>query len=128
MPRGGILAIGSSMPGNDAKQKGLRLKNKKMEDKNMITEIKSVEINETEIVLEGINLESILTAENLYEEMEEETVRFVFDRQEHGVASLKYLWKVCESQKKCKGARSMGEKLEKLVGCILSLSENFIER
>ena len=52
----------------------------------MITEIKSVEINETEIVLEGINLETILTAENLYEEMEEDTVRFVFDRQEHGRA------------------------------------------
>ena len=49
MPRGGILAIGSSMPGNDAKQKGLRLKNKKMEDK--ITEISRNQ--EAEIVLEG---------------------------------------------------------------------------
>lgn len=94
----------------------------------MITEIKSVEINETEIILEGINLETIFTSDNLYEEMDEETVRFVFDRHEHGGASLKYLWKVCSSQRACKNAKSMGEKLEKLVGCIISLSENFIQR
>ena len=94
----------------------------------MITEIKSVEINETEVILEGINLETIFTSENLYEELEEENVRFVFDRHEHGGSNLKYLWKVCASQKKCQNAKSMGEKLEKLVGCIISLSENFIER
>ena len=92
----------------------------------MITEIKSVEINETEIVLEGINLETIFTADDLFEEMDEETVRFVFNR-EHNAASYKYLWKVCSGQKKCKNAKSFGEKLEKLVGCIISLSESFIE-
>ncbi len=94
----------------------------------MITEIKSVEITASEIILEGTNLETIFTAEDLYEELEEETVRFVFDRHEHAGANLKYLWKVCSSQKKCQSAKSMGEKLEKLVGCIISLSENFIER
>ena len=94
----------------------------------MVTEIKSVEIREDEIILEGINLETIFTSENLYEEMDEEPVRFTFDRHKNNGASLKYLWKVCGSQKKCKTAKSMGEKLEKLVGCIISLSENFIER
>ena len=94
----------------------------------MITEIKSVEINENEVILEGINLETIFTSENLYEELEEENVRFIFDRHEQGGYNLKYLWKVCSSQKKCQNAKSMGEKLEKLVGCIISLSENFIER
>jgi len=93
----------------------------------MITEITNVEITETEIILEGTNLETIFTADNLYEEIEEEIVRFVFDRQEHGGANLKYLWKVCASQRKCRNAKSMGEKLEKLVGCVISLSENFIE-
>ena len=94
----------------------------------MITEIKSVEITENEIVLEGINLETIFAAEDLYEEMDEEIVRFVFDRKKNGGASLKYLWKVCGSQKKCQSAKSMGGKIEKLVGSILSISENFIER
>ncbi len=81
----------------------------------MITEIKSVEINENEVILEGINLETIFTSENLYEELEEENVRFVFDRHEHGGSNLKYLWKVCASQMpEC----CLGEKL--LVGCIVS--------
>lgn len=94
----------------------------------MIVEIKSVEINETEIILEGINLETIFTSENLFEEMDEETVRFSFDRHDNGGSCLKYLWKVCSSQAKCRKAKSLGEKIEKLVGCIISLSENFIVR
>ena len=93
----------------------------------MVVEIKSCEISEQEIVLEAINLESILTADDLFEEMDEQTVRFVFPR-EHGASSLKYLTQVCQGQRKCANAKSMGEKLEKLVGCIISLSENFIER
>ncbi len=94
----------------------------------MITEIKSVEINEEDIILEGVNLETIFTSENLFEEMEEEPVRFVFDRHEHGGANMKYLWKVCSSQRKCRNEKSFGEMLEKLTGCIISLSENFLER
>lgn len=74
----------------------------------MITEIKSVEINETEVILEGINLETIFTSENLYEELEEENVRFVFDRHEHGGSNLKYLWKVCASQKNARMLRAWG--------------------
>ena len=34
----------------------------------MITEIKKVEINEDEIILEGINLENIFTAEDLFQD------------------------------------------------------------
>ncbi len=93
----------------------------------MVVEINKVEIGAEEIVMEATNLETILTAEDLFEEMEEETVRFVFPRT-NGAPALKYLWKVCEGQRKCKNAKSMGEKLEKLVGSIVSLSENFIER
>ncbi len=94
----------------------------------MITEIKSVQITEDAIIMEGTNLETIFTAEDLFAELDEETVKFVFDRREHGGAALKYLYKVCQSQKRCQNAKSMGEKLEKLVGCIISLSESFIER
>lgn len=94
----------------------------------MVVEITKVEIEDEEIILEGTNLETILTTENLYEEMEEETVRFVFPRGENKVSAIKYLYKVCQGQNKCKTAKSMGEKLERLVGSIISLSENFIER
>lgn len=39
----------------------------------MITEIKSVEINETEVILEGINLETIFTSENLVRSWKKKT-------------------------------------------------------
>ncbi len=94
----------------------------------MIVEINSVKINEEEIVFEGTNLEKIFLSDNLYEELDQESVKFVFSRHEHAGAALKYLYKVCSSQKSCQSANSMGEKLEKLVGCIISLSESFIEK
>ena len=78
----------------------------------MITEITKVEINKEQVVLEGINLETIFTSEDLYEDIPEEPVRFVFSREEHHGAGLKYLWKICSSQRKCDGAKSIGEKIE----------------
>lgn len=94
----------------------------------MITEITAVEINADEIRITGNNLESLLTQDDLYEDADCEEVTFVFSRDEKKISNMKYLYKVTSSQKRCKDARSMGEKLEKLVGSIISLSENFIER
>ncbi len=94
----------------------------------MITEITKAEINKEQVVLEGTNLETIFTAEDLYEDIPEETIRFVFDRSENHGAGIKYLYKVCTSQRKCQNAKSLGEKIENLVGCIISLSESFIEK
>ena len=94
----------------------------------MITEITKVEISKEQVVLEGVNLETIFTSEDLYEDLPEEPVRFVFDRHEHHGAAIRYLYKVVSSQKKCKDARSFGEKIEALVGCILSISESFMEK
>ena len=94
----------------------------------MITEITAVEINADEIRITGNDLEDLLTQDDLYEDAQCEEVVFVFPRDEKKISSMKYLYKVVSSQKRCKDARSMGEKLEKLVGSIISLSENFIER
>ena len=63
-----------------------------------------------------------------YEDIPEEKVRFIFDRNEHHGSAIKYLYKVCSSQRKCQDAKSMGDKIEALVGCIISLSESFIEK
>ena len=93
----------------------------------MIVEIKSAEINKEQVVLEATNLETIFTSEDLYEDLPEETLRFVFDRTENHGAGIKYLYKVCQSQRKCQKAKSLGEKIENLVGCIISLGESFIE-
>ncbi len=92
----------------------------------MITEITRAEISKEEVVLEGTNLETIFTAEDLYEDLPEESVRFVFDRYEKHGAGIKYLYKICQSQKKCQDAKSLGEKIEQLVGCIISLPDSFI--
>ncbi len=94
----------------------------------MIVEITSVEVNKEQVVIEGTNLETVFTAEDLFQDIPEETVRFVFDRSEHHGSAIKYLYKVCSSQRKCQDAKSMGEKIEALVGCIISLSESFIEK
>ena len=91
----------------------------------MITEITKVEINQEQIILEGTDLESLFTSDDLFSDIPEEPVKFVFDRKP---GSIKYLYKVCQSQNKCKGAKSIGGKIENLVGCIISLSESFIEK
>ena len=93
----------------------------------MITEIKSVEITASQIILEGTNLETIFTAEDLYEELEEETMRFVFDRHENAGANLKYLWKVCASQKKMPVRKKHGRKARE-VGRLHHLSFQEIHR
>ena len=92
----------------------------------MIVEITSVEVNKDQVIVEGTNLETIFTAEDLFEDIPEDKVRFIFSRQEHHGSAIKYLYKVCASQRKCQDAKSMGEKIEALVG--ISLSESFIEK
>lgn len=93
----------------------------------MIVEITKAEISKEQVVLEANNLETIFTSEDLFEDLPEETMRFVFDRQENHGAGLKYLYKICQSQRKCQNEKSLGAKIEALVGCITSLPESFIE-
>ena len=94
----------------------------------MICEITKTSVLKDRIELEAANLETVFTSEDLYEDIPEETVRFVFDRNEHHGSAIKYLYKVCSSQTKCKEAKSIGGKIESLVGCIISLSESFIQK
>lgn len=91
----------------------------------MIVEIKGVEIGVEKITIEAINLETILTAENLYEDMDESPVIFEFDRTARNGAEMKYLYRVVQGQRKCQSKKSMGAKLEALVGVITQISESF---
>ena len=93
-----------------------------------MVEITSVEIGAEKIQIEALAIENILLAEDLFEDVEVPKVKYEFDRKgKDGAASpgMKYLWKVCESQRKCQAVSSMGEKLEKLIGVITQLSEAF---
>lgn len=98
----------------------------------MIIEVTSVKISDTEVEIEGNNLETILVNDNLFEDMEAETCTFVFPRahEDGGMPAMKYLYRVVTSQKKCKDEKSFGEMIEKLASgnCIISLSENFLQR
>lgn len=92
----------------------------------MIVEIKSCEITNEEIKFEAVSLESVLTSEDLFESIDEEVLEFVFEKT--NTSARKYLFKICQSQKKCQNKKSLGEMLEALPGSILSLSESFIRR
>ena len=91
----------------------------------MMVEITEVVISEDKISITATNLDSLLMADDLFEDTEAEPVKFEFDRHAKNGAEMKYLYRVCQSQKKCQSVKSMGEKLEKLCGVITTLSETF---
>ena len=87
----------------------------------MTVEITAIEFGKEKIIITATNLESILT-DDLYAEIDPEPVNFEFTI---GTPQMKYLYKICQSQSRCRQAKSMGEKLEKLTGVILYISDNF---
>lgn len=95
----------------------------------MIVSVNAVEISKETVVIEATNLETIFTSDDLYQEIDEDVVRFVFGTgSENSTASRKYLFKVVQNLKCCSKEKSLGAKLEKLPGQIISLSESFIEK
>ncbi len=95
----------------------------------MVVEVKSVEISKETVVIEATNLETIFTSDDLFEEIDEEVVRFVFGTgSDNSSSSRKYLYKVVQGNKAASKEKSLGAKLEKLPGQIISLSESFIEK
>ena len=93
----------------------------------MLVSINSTEITSEEIRISATNLEAILLADDIYSRMDDENeVSFLFDASNLG--HKKYLFKLCQSQRQAKDKKSLGEMIEALSGCILSLSESFLER
>ena len=91
----------------------------------MMVEVVEVSVMENKICITATNLENIILADDLYKDIDEKPVQFEFDRHARGGAEMKYLYRVCQGQKKCRSAKTMGEKLEKLCGVITTLSESF---
>lgn len=97
----------------------------------MLVSINATTITSEEVRITATNLETILLADDLYsqindKEEEEEEVTFCFDATNLG--HKKYLFKLCQSQKCARDKKSLGEMIEALKGCILSISEGFLER
>ena len=92
----------------------------------MTVEIKAVEVGTESIIIEAIDLEKIIMAEDLFADIAEEpTVKFEFSRKAKNGAEMKYLYRVCQGQNKCKSEIAMGAKLQKLPGCITQISDGF---
>ena len=89
----------------------------------MTVEINNVEITKESIIITGLAIEDILLADDLFEEFEIPEVCYKFERASQ--ANMKYLWKICQSQRRCQKEKSMGAKLEKLEGVITNVSESF---
>lgn len=89
----------------------------------MTVEITKVTIEQETITIDALAIEDILMAEDLFEDVEVPQVRYAFDRTSQ--PNMKYLWKICQSQRRCQKEKSMGGKLEKLEGVITNLSESF---
>lgn len=97
------------------------------EVKTMLVSINSTTITPEEIRITAANLEVILLADDIYSHMDDDNeVSFVFDASNLG--HKKYLFRLCQSQRQAKDKKSLGEMIEALPGCILSVSENFLER
>lgn len=93
----------------------------------MLVSIENVAINEHDIIITAANLEKMLLADDLFTPMDgDEEVRLLFDASNMG--HRKYLYKICQSQRQAKDKKSLGEMIEALQGCIVSLSEGFLER
>lgn len=90
-----------------------------------IVQITNIEIGPEKIKIDALAIEDIILADDLFEDVEVPTVKFEFDRKAKHGAEMRYLWKVCQGQRRCQSAKSMGAKLEKLCGVITQLSESF---
>ena len=92
----------------------------------MLTEVKSVEVKKNQIIIVGNNLEEIMTAVDLYKEVEEKEIKFVFKRDYSSHNS--YLWKMCQSHNKNKEYKTIGDVLTSLVGQVIYISNSFINK
>lgn len=91
----------------------------------MTVEIKSVDIQAEQIIIEAVDLEQILMVDDLFQEFEPKTITFAFSRKPEA-GHLKYLYRVVSGQRKCANANSFGAKLMALPSVITQLSEAFI--
>lgn len=94
----------------------------------MATQIQvlSTEIREDSIIIEGIDVDRIIMADDLFVDFDEESiVQYRFDRNTENGAPLKYLLKVVSNFPACKKFNSFGEKIEALTGNFLLLADSF---
>lgn len=94
--------------------------------KNTQIQVLSTTITDSYIFIEGIDIDRIILADDLYEEFaDEKIVKYQFDRKAENGGPMKYLLKVVSNMAACKKAKSFGKKIEALEGCFLVLADSF---
>lgn len=94
----------------------------------MTVEVTSVQIGEEKITIKATAIENLIMADDLFEDAETPEKTYEFDRKAKNGAEMKYLYKICQSKRKCQSALSMGEKLDRLLGELIVLSDNFLAK
>lgn len=91
-----------------------------------LIEITGTEIGTDFITITGTPLDDLLMAEDLFKECDIAPLTFQFEKSNLG--NMKYLFKLCNSAKQTKKAKSMGAKIEMLAkaSVITLISENFL--
>lgn len=87
-------------------------------------EVSGVEVSKDYIIVEALDFEKLIMADDLYEDMEVPTVKYQFSREKAG--EMKYLLRVLMSNKQTQGCKSLGAMLDKLIGQFIMLNSNFI--
>lgn len=90
--------------------------------------INSISIDSDKVVFKGIQVDRFLFCDNLDEQLEEDEKTFIFDRNLYNGAAMKYLFKIVMSQRACQNGKTMAEKLNLLIGQILSLNGSFLQQ
>ena len=94
--------------------------------KNTQIQVINTEITEDFVIIEGIDIDRIILADDLYAEFADEPViQYRFDRNSETGAPLKYLLKVVSNMNVCKKAKSFGKKIEALEGSFLVIADSF---
>ena len=94
----------------------------------MATQIQvlSTEITEDFVIIEGIDIDRIILADDLYAEFaDEQVVKYQFYRKSENNGPMKYLLKVVSNMNACKKAKSFGKKIEALEGTFLVIADSF---
>lgn len=91
----------------------------------MLVEITKVDVGALNIEIEGNAIENVIMADDLFEDIEVPKVIFAFDRKAKNGAEMRYLWTICQNQRRCQSEKTFGAKLEKLCGAVLQLNESF---
>lgn len=87
-------------------------------------EVSGVEVNKDYIIIEALDTEKLLMAEDLYEDVEVPSVAYRFERKSSG--HMKYLLRVLKNNKQSKDCKCIGEMLDKLIGQFVMLNSSFI--